>query len=279
MPMQGDFLDLLGRLTIRRHRAPTAGSATGREMMPDDRLRTIVFECLAEGIGDDRVDSLMHVIGWTGDDVCMAVAGRPVGDRRAFESHLEARLLNAGARSVLTGFRDGWTVMLIGAADADAAENACMQASAEFGTDDFVCLGDVGASARGAASSVSGVMSALKAAPGVPDLPHVIHASDVLPERALLGDATARRQLYEAVYQTLRRGGPCASALPTVDAFLSSGGSLDATAKKLRVHPNTVRYRLRRVASTTGWDATDPREAYVLRTALAIGRIDDAKRQ
>ena len=33
------------------------------------------------------------------------------------------------------------------------------------------------------------------------------------------------------------------------------------------MHPNTVRYRLRRVSEVTGWDPLDPREAYVLQTA------------
>jgi DNA-binding PucR family transcriptional regulator len=40
------------------------------------------------------------------------------------------------------------------------------------------------------------------------------------------------------------------------------------------VHPNTVRYRLRRVSEVTGWDPLDPREAYVLQQALAVGRLD-----
>ena len=48
---------------------------------------------------------------------------------------------------------------------------------------------------------------------------------------------------------------------------------MENTAKELNVHPNTVRYRLKRAAETTGWDATDPRDAYVLTTALAIGRM------
>jgi DNA-binding PucR family transcriptional regulator len=42
----------------------------------------------------------------------------------------------------------------------------------------------------------------------------------------------------------------------------------------LYVHPNTVRYRLRKVAEVTGWDPLDAREAYVLQTALALGRLD-----
>ena len=47
-------------------------------------------------------------------------------------------------------------------------------------------------------------------------------------------------------------------------------------ARLLGIHPNTVRYRLKRAAETTGWDATDPRDAFVLNTAIAIGRMRDA---
>ena len=39
------------------------------------------------------------------------------------------------------------------------------------------------------------------------------------------------------------------------------------------MHPNTVRYRLRRVAELTGWDATRPRDAFVLQTAQAVGLL------
>jgi DNA-binding PucR family transcriptional regulator len=34
-----------------------------------------------------------------------------------------------------------------------------------------------------------------------------------------------------------------------------------------------VRYRLRRVSEITGWDPLNPRDAYVLQTALAVGRL------
>ena len=95
----------------------------------------------------------------------------------------------------------------------------------------------------------------------------------MLPERALLGDDDARRELVDAVYGSLVESGPDDPTLETVSTFLFSGGSLEATAKSLNVHPNTVRYRLKRAADTTGWDATDPREAYVLRTAISLGRM------
>jgi DNA-binding PucR family transcriptional regulator len=41
----------------------------------------------------------------------------------------------------------------------------------------------------------------------------------------------------------------------------------------LFVHPNTIRYRLRKAADLTGCDATDPRDALVLRIALTVGRL------
>ena len=62
----------------------------------------------------------------------------------------------------------------------------------------------------------------------------------------------------------------------TVSTFLRHGGSLEATAKELNVHPNTVRYRLKKAAETTGWDATNPRDAFVLNTAIALGRMREA---
>jgi len=59
----------------------------------------------------------------------------------------------------------------------------------------------------------------------------------------------------------------------TLDAYLDSGGAIEACARKLFVHPNTVRYRLKRIADFTGRDPTVPRDAYVLRVASSLGRL------
>ena len=70
---------------------------------------------------------------------------------------------------------------------------------------------------------------------------------------------------------------PLADAGPalteTLDAYLDSGGAIEACARKLFVHPNTVRYRLKRIADFTGRDPTLPRDAYVLRVAATVGRL------
>jgi DNA-binding PucR family transcriptional regulator len=39
------------------------------------------------------------------------------------------------------------------------------------------------------------------------------------------------------------------------------------------VHPNTVRYRLRRVLDLTGLAPNDARHAFTLRIALVLGRL------
>ena len=94
---------------------------------------------------------------------------------------------------------------------------------------------------------------------------------ELLPERALAGDLGAARQLVEQVYLALRED---PALLVTAAAYLEQVPSLEATARALFIHPNTVRYRLRRIAEVTGWSATDPRGAYALRIGLTLGRLN-----
>lgn len=139
-----------------------------------------------------------------------------------------------------------------------------------------VCISEVVVGAQKICKEITATLAALAVAPSVTHLPQIIRCDDVLPERALIGDETAVETLYTKVYQSLAPYNPDDPTLQTVDAFLRFGGALDQTSHNLNVHPNTIRYRLRKVAQTTGWDATDPREAYVLQTAITIGRIRDS---
>ena len=52
-----------------------------------------------------------------------------------------------------------------------------------------------------------------------------------------------------------------------------TGLSVEAAARALFVHANTVRYRLRRIHEVTGYSPTDPRDAYALRLAITLGRL------
>ena len=140
-----------------------------------------------------------------------------------------------------------------------------------------ICISGVVEGVENIATAITSTLAAVAVAGSVKQLPQIIHADDVLPERALIGDSTAFNTLYNNVYQSLAPYSHDDPTLQTIDMFLRFGGALDQTAHELNVHPNTVRYRLRKVAQTTGWDATDPRAAYVLQTAITIGRIRDSR--
>ena len=84
-------------------------------------------------------------------------------------------------------------------------------------------------------------------------------------------DTSAVAALYNEITRPLADAGPALSE--TLDAYLDSGGAIEACARKLFVHPNTVRYRLRRIADVTGRDPTVPRDSYVLRVATTVGRM------
>ena len=163
---------------------------------------------------------------------------------------------------------------------AATPEIICNTIAPSFAADRPIALGPQRTGADGAMRSIQATLHCLQAAPAlavtVQPLPRPLRTDDALPERALIGDADARDELVRVVYGSLTAAGPDDPTLLTVSTFLKFGGSLETTAKELNVHPNTIRYRLKRAAESTGWDATDPREAYVLITAIALGRVAEA---
>ncbi|MGB7425936.1 MAG: helix-turn-helix domain-containing protein, partial [Ornithinimicrobium sp.] len=106
--------------------------------------------------------------------------------------------------------------------------------------------------------------------------PRPVAADDLLAERTLLGEAPARRALVDRVYTPLRDSG--SSLLETAHAYLESGGAIEATARVLFVHSNTVRYRLGRIEDLVALDLSSPREAWTAQIALAVGRLSDQPR-
>ncbi len=67
---------------------------------------------------------------------------------------------------------------------------------------------------------------------------------------------------------------PAAQALlDTLTAYLEQGSSLEASARMLFVHPNTVRYRLKRVTELTGYTVSEGRDGFTVWTAIVLGRL------
>jgi PucR family transcriptional regulator, purine catabolism regulatory protein len=76
----------------------------------------------------------------------------------------------------------------------------------------------------------------------------------------------SRRHLGPLVeHDTARKG----SLVPTLRAYLETGEQQEA-AKRLRVHPNTLRYRLDRIREISGVDLEDPETRLNLAVALRV---------
>lgn len=283
-----DFLDMLqagdGR-TSPDASPPTsaeddlsgAPDTTQRHFAAPGRWESVVLECLRLGITDQRVDSLMRVLGWPDEFSCFTIAGTPQSGRTATFQAIRRAVHDLGGSHCLCGSYHGICISVIAMGHAVTPEVTCTAVLGAFADSLPLCLGPARSGVRGASASMRASLMALTVAPAVKSLQRPMRADDVLPERALMGDDDAKDELYADVYSTLRNSENADDpTLITVFTFLQTGGSLDATARELSVHPNTVRYRLKRAAETTGWDATDPREAYVLQTAIALGTIRDS---
>jgi len=136
-----------------------------------------------------------------------------------------------------------------------------------------VVVGPIVADLVEAARSARAALSGMRAARAWPEAPRPVAAEDLLPERALAGDGHARRTLANELYRPVVEAGR--DLADTLAAFFDTGGSIEATARAQYVHPNTVRYRLRRVHELTGFSPLDPRGGYALHLALTLGRLLD----
>ncbi|WP_374114155.1 PucR family transcriptional regulator [Bifidobacterium sp. ESL0763] len=240
-------------------------------------LRSIAFECLAGGLCDGRVHALLHVLDWPDEFSCFSIGGTAAIDFATSRSIIEAKVRDLGGGHCLVGRAHGLTLALIVMQSAVTPEVTCTAVMEAFKSDEPVCLGPTRRDLAGAAHSLSATLASFEALPAIGAPSRPMRADDMLPERALIGDEDAADELYEHVYRSLLTNNDNDPTLQTVSAFLDNGGALDVTAKELNVHPNTVRYRIKRAAESTGWDAGDPRDAFVLRTAIVIGRIRDRR--
>ncbi|WP_051172132.1 PucR family transcriptional regulator [Microbacterium indicum] len=245
----------------------------------DARLEALVVDTILTGETDDELPSRIAALGWHGHgEVSVLVGTTPP----AFDVDQVRRRARKLGVDVLIGVQGSRLVLVIGravAADdqrgAEPAESLTFREIAQalephFGDGHLVlgptvpALVDASVSARAALAGFA-VAAAWRAAP------RPVEADDLLPERALAGDAFAKRTLVERIYRPLE--GHSTDLITTLWSYLDNGRSLEATARDLFVHPNTVRYRLKRVSDVIGWDATGPREALILQTALILGSI------
>ena len=234
----------------------------------DARLESLVVDAVLRGEADDSMQSRAAALGWGSVSHVAVVAGAtPSGDTAGVVDALRraARRLDVECLAAVQGRR--LVAILGGVEDPLAVARALGGLFAEGPLVVGPPVPHLFAAGRSARAALSG----LGAARAWPEAPRPVLADYLLPERVLAGDAPARRMLVDQVYRPLAASG--AALFETAAVYLEGGGGLEATARVLFVHPNTVRYRLGRIATVTGYDLAQPREAHVVRMALAVGRL------
>lgn len=233
----------------------------------DARLEALVVDAVLRGEADDSIASRAAALGWSSPDrVIVVVGSRPDTDPETAMSNVHRRARHAGLEA-LAGVQSDHLALVLGG--VDDPRGVATTFADEFGKGPVV-VGPVVADLRAAARSAQQAFAAERAAAAWPDAPRPVLSEELLPERAVDGDEDARRFLVREVYAPLAEN---QVLLDTVTAYLDQGSSLEACARALFVHPNTVRYRLRRVTEVTGYSPTAPRGAFTLRLALALGRL------
>ena len=247
-----------------------AGAAEERGAW-DARLEALVVDALVRDESDDALRSRAAALGWTNPGAVAVLAGHPPdAEPEAVVDALHRAAKHAGL-DLLAGVAGDRLVTVVGRRTAPETKVSALLP--EFGAGPVV-VGPTVPDLLSAARSTRVALAGLRAAPAWPGAPRLVRAADLLPERALGGDPEARRALVEEIYKPVIDAGGALEE--TVAAYLEHGGALEATPRSLFVHPNTVRYRLKRVAEITGYTPVNPRQQFCVQVALALGRLDAA---
>lgn len=234
----------------------------------DTRLEALVVDAILRGESSDALRSRIAAVGWTSTARITVMVGSSPSDTNASFVNELRRATARLSEDALVGIQGERLILVLGGMDEGAGSYGRL---AELFGPGPVVYGPPADSLVDAGPSAQAAFAGLTAARAWPAAPRPVAADDLWPERVMSGDDSARKALVRSIYRPLLSASN--GLAETLSAYLSLGHSLEATARELFVHANTVRYRLRRVCDVTGWDPMLPREAFVLQTALVVGRL------
>jgi hypothetical protein len=231
----------------------------------DARVEAAVVDGIVRGEDPQSLSSRAAALNWDpATPAHVLVGAAPIGER----DHAVAAVAEWSRhihRPAMAAVHGSMLVVVLSGASAPGSAVADL-----FGAGPVV-RGPAGTGLAGASRSAADALSGYRVAGAWPDAPRPVDAADLLPERVLGGDQRAAATLRTEVYVPLAASG--SPLLATLDAYLAHGGALEPAARALFVHPNTMRYRLRRVAEITGRDPWLPRDMLALNVALILGRL------
>ena len=171
------------------------------------------------------------------------------------------QVAEACLRGTLYGLRAGHLLLLVpGPAEPDALLRV-------VGSGATVAYGNLAAPGQPLRDEVRATDLLLRAAL-VGERAGAFGPRDLLPEQLVSSNSRVAAELDTSVVRVLERHDRSGSLTQTLRSYLATG-SVPETARLVVVHPNTVVYRLRRVAELTGLDPRVPVQAAVLVLALS----------
>ena len=234
----------------------------------DARLESLVVDGILRGENSDALRPQVSALGWTDEgDTTVMVGAAPATTGPADVERIR-RAVGRHAEECLVTIQTDRLVLVLGGLRDQA--RSLERLGALFG-DGPVVHGPAVSSVFDAQHSADRANAGLRAAPAWTQAPRPAYSEDLWPERAMNGDPLAVQAMVEAVWEPLSASST--GLVDTLSTYLAVGHSLEATARELFVHANTVRYRLRRVSDITGWDPLLPRDAFVLHCAVLAGRL------
>ncbi|WP_191550572.1 PucR family transcriptional regulator [Kocuria rhizophila] len=238
----------------------------------DARLESLVVDGILRGDHSDNLRSRVSALGWTDRGDVTVVVGRAPSTNGPAGVERIRRVVERHAAECLVAIQTDRLVLVLGGLK-DGARSLSRLASV-FGEGPVV-HGPPVATVFEAKESADRANAGLRAVAAWPQAPRPTDSEDLWPERAISGDPLALTAMVDAVWEPLSASST--GLVDTLTTYLSVGHSLEATARELFVHANTVRYRLRRVSDITGWDPLLPRDAFVLHCALLAGRLSSTE--
>ena len=237
----------------------------------DSRIEATIVDAVVRAEADESVTSRASTLGWDSEAPTVVVIASAPKNLRIDELRRASARVSLDMLAAPQGER--LVCIFAGEALTDPARACDLVTKLEphFASGPVV-IGPLAEGLRGAPTSARSAASGYRAARAWPEGPRTLLSNDLLPERALAGDGHARRTLARDLFGLLKGS---KELLETCVGFLDAGSSMEATARAMFIHPNTVRYRLRRIQEVTGYNPTDAREAYVLRLAITLGRLQE----
>jgi DNA-binding PucR family transcriptional regulator len=235
----------------------------------DSRMEASVVDAVVRGDTGPDLLSRAAALNWDTTAPATVIVGTPQPEREELASEDIRDIAIRHGRAALADVHGTWLVAIV-SGRLSPTDKFLADLLSAFSSSPVV-IGPTASNLSAAYYSAGEAISGMNAVAGWAGAPRPVPARELLPERALMGDPSAVAALHSDIMRPLADAGPALTE--TLDAYLESGGAIEACARKLFVHPNTVRYRLKRITDFTGRDPTVPRDAYVLRVATTVGRL------